>query len=209
MRCVPGLFAFAALTLICAAPAYSVQLLYQTMKISAPGVISGPGMDGPSEPTASAGTGYGTALYDNVAHTLKLDCTFSGLDPVNNTGVTASHIHSETLLPFQGTAGVATTTPTFAGFPAGVLAGEYHNTLDLTLASSWNPAYVTAKGGIAQAEAAFTASLAAGTAYWNIHSQKYGSGEIRGFMQLVPEPASCLLFCLGFVWFTSFARPRS
>jgi hypothetical protein len=42
---------------------------------------------------------------------------------------------------------VATTLPTFAGFPLGVTSGTYINTLDLTLASSYNPAFVTANGG--------------------------------------------------------------
>src|SRR5580765_4075244 len=75
-------------------------------------------MDGPSESPANAspGTGFGTVVYDNVLHTLALNCNFSGL-----TGTTtASHIHAATPTPFSGTAGVATTTPSFAGFPLGV-----------------------------------------------------------------------------------------
>src|SRR5204863_6081105 len=97
----------------------------------------------PSEPTTSLGIGSGTVNYDDVAHTLELQVTFSGL-----TGTTtASHIHGPTTIPFTGTAGVATTTPSFAGFPLGVTSGSFSNTLDLTLASSFNPSYVTANGG--------------------------------------------------------------
>src|SRR3954471_18070562 len=196
--------------LACAVPGYSVQFLYQTVRVPNPatGVVLGPGMDGPSEPTSSPGTGYGTALYDDVAHTLTLDANFSGL-VTTGSGTTASHIHAATALPFQGTAGVATTTPSFVGFPLGVTAGTFHSVLDLTQSSSWNPSYVSANGGTtATAEAAFTSALATGRSYWNIHSGTFPGGEIRGFMQLVPEPASCLLLVIGLVSFACGARKR-
>ena len=212
MRCIPRLFAFVFLALLCAAPAFSVQLLYETVRIPNPadGSVLGPGMDGPSEPQPSNGVGYGTALYDNVAHTLKLDCVFLNLS-TSGTGTSASHIHAATAqpLPFMGTAGVATTTPSFTGFPLGVTSGDFHNTLDLTLASSWNPSYVTANGGTtATAEAAFATALAGGRSYWNIHSNAFPGGEIRGFMRLVPEPASGALVVLGLLGLAGIARRR-
>ncbi len=149
-------------------------------------------LSGPAEspPNASPGIGYATADYDDVAHTLHLQVTFSDL--LGN--VTNAHIHAPTAVAGMGTAGVATTTPTFAGFPSGVTAGNYNNTLDLTLASSWNPAFITANGGTtAGAEAALAASLANGTAYLNIHSTLFPPGEIRGFFQPIPEPATLAL----------------
>lgn len=153
-------------------------------------------LDGPSEfpPNASPGTGFAQVNYDDVAHTLFVDVTFSGL--VGTT--TASHIHSATAVPGTGAAGVATTTPTFAGFPLGVTSSTYINTLDLTLASSWNPSYITASGGTtAGAEAALAAGLAAGEAYFNIHTTVVPGGEIRGFLEPVPEPSSVGLLALG------------
>ena len=153
-------------------------------------------LDGPSEfpVNASPGTGTGSVNYDDVAHSLQLQVSFSGL----LAGVTASHIHGPTTAPFSQNAGVATTTPTLAGFPSGVTSGSYANTLDLTLASSYNPSFVTASGGTtAGAEAALAAAMAAGKAYWNIHSSSFPGGEIRGF--LVPEPSSLALVGLGAV----------
>jgi hypothetical protein len=159
-------------------------------------------LTGPSEspPNASPGTGFADVQYNNSAHTLSLNISFSGL-----TGTTtASHIHAATASPGTGTAGVATTTPYFAGFPIGVTSGTYVNTLDLTQASSYNPAYVTANGGTtASAEAALAAALAADEAYLNIHTSTFGGGEIRGFLVLVPEPSSLVLLGLtaaGLAW---------
>jgi hypothetical protein len=153
-------------------------------------VLTGPGE---SPPNASPGTGFTNVDYDNVAHTLHVQVTFSGLQGTT----TASHIHSATAVPFTGTAGVATTTPTFAGFPLGVTSGTYDNTLDLTQTSSYNPAYQSANGGTpASAEAALIAGINAGEAYLNIHTSVVPGGEIRGFLVPVPEPASiALLAC--------------
>jgi hypothetical protein len=151
-------------------------------------------LDGPSEspPNASPGTGFATVTVNLALNTLRVEVNFSGL-----TGtVTASHIHAPTASPGTGIAGVATQTPTFSGFPSGVTSGSYDNTFDMTLASTWNPSYVTANGGTAAgAEAAFVQALANGTAYLNIHSSTFGGGEIRGF--LVPEPATFALLAMG------------
>src|SRR5450432_2313872 len=86
-------------------------------------------LDGPSESPANAspGTGFATVNFDDSANTLFVDLVFSGL--LGTT--TASHIHAATLVAGTGTAGVATTTPTFPGFPLGVTSGSYTVTLDL------------------------------------------------------------------------------
>jgi hypothetical protein len=153
-------------------------------------------LDGPSESPANAspGTGFAEVTFDDILNTMNVNVSFSGL--VGTT--TASHIHAATLTAGSGTAGVATTTPYFAGFPIGVTSGTYNNTLDMTQASSYNPAYVTANGGtIAGAEAALLAAMLADKAYYNIHSTVYGGGEIRGFLVLVPEPGVATLLVLG------------
>jgi hypothetical protein len=65
----------------------------------------------------------------------------------------------------------------------------YTNTLDLTLSSSYNPAFIMANGGTpGSAEVALLAGLAAGEAYLNIHTTNFPNGEIRGFLTPVPGP---------------------
>src|SRR5207237_4095828 len=80
--------------------------------------LTGPGE---SPPNASPGTGFADVFFDTAAHSLRVIVDFSGL--LGTT--TASHIHCCTVIPFSGTANVATTTPTFAGFPLGVTSGHY------------------------------------------------------------------------------------
>ena len=154
-------------------------------------------LDGPSESPAngSPGTGYATADYDNVAHTLSLNVSWSGL--VGAT--TISHIHAPTTVAFTGTASIATPTPTFPGFPVGVTSGTYRLTLDLTQTNSYNSPFFTGNGGNtpAGAETALMAAIAGGKAYWNIHTQSFPGGEIRGFLIPVPEPTSTVLFGVG------------
>ncbi len=138
-------------------------------------------------PNASAGTGTARVEYDSVTHILAVYVTFTGL--TGNT--TASHIHCCTTTAFTGTAGVATETPTFGGFPLGVTSGSYSNLYDLTLNASWNTPFITSNGGTAAgAEAAFAAGLATGKTYLNIHSSFAPGGEIRGFLTPAPEPAT-------------------
>jgi hypothetical protein len=91
----------------------------------------------------STGTGKATITIDLVANTMRVQADFSGL----LAGVTASHIHAATAVAGTGTAGVATSVPTFTGFPSGVTSGTYDHTFDMLLSSSYNPAYITANGG--------------------------------------------------------------
>ena len=158
-------------------------------------------LNGPSEApvNASLGTGFATVIFDSGLHTMSLSVNFSGL--LGNT--TVSHIHCCTAAPNAGTAGVATETPTFGGFPVGVTSGSYNNLFNLTFTSSFNPAFVTANGGtVAGAEAALLAGAFANRSYLNIHSSVFGGGEIRGFLvqaRSVPEPGSMALLALALV----------
>jgi CHRD domain len=159
-------------------------------------------------PIPTQGTGFATVTVDNIANTMAVDVTFSGL----TTGDTASHIHCCTTAPGFGNAGVATITPTFTGFPSGVTSGTYDHVFDLTSASSYNPAFVTAEGSLTAAEAALLAGLASDEAYLNIHTSMNPGGEIRGFLVTSPEPASLPLAVLtlgGLAFFWRAKRLRS
>jgi hypothetical protein len=150
------------------------------------------GLSGSKEapPNASPGTGLAYVTIDTVLNTLSVDVTFSGLV----AGNTASHIHCCTAAPFAGTASVATTTPTFTGFPTGATSGVYSHIFDLSLSSSYRSGFITDHGGTtASAEADLAAGLAQGRAYLNIHSTAFPGGEIRGFLVPVPEPSTFLL----------------
>lgn len=146
-------------------------------------------------PNASPGSGSAIVTVNDVLRTMRVQIEFQDL-----TGTTtASHVHCCTLNPFSGVVGVATQLPTFSGFPLGVTSGVYDATFDLTSASTFNPAFISANGGtVAGAELALLSGLASGRAYVNLHTTVYPPGEIRGFLR-VPEPASVLLIAGGLI----------
>jgi hypothetical protein len=144
-------------------------------------------------PTGSPGTGTATITFDLDAHTMRVEAIFQGL-----LGTTsAAHIHCCVTTP-GGNAGVATTTPSFVGFPLGVMGGSFDETYDTSENSTFNPAFITNNGGTAaDAEATLFAGLLAGRAYFNIHTSLFGGGEIRGFLQETPIPGALPLFATG------------
>jgi hypothetical protein len=116
---------------------------------------------------------------------MRVQASFSGL--VSPT--TVAHIHCCLASPFLTGVNemVATTLPTFPGFPSGVTSGTYDQTFDLTLATTYNLANPDLGGSVATAEQLFTTALLAGETYFNIHSSMFPNGEIRDFLA-VPGP---------------------
>jgi hypothetical protein len=146
--------------------------------------------------TGSSGTGNATVVLDTTLNTIQVNVTFSGL--LSTT--TASHIHCCLPSPFLTGVNVmvATTIPTFPGFPLGVTSGTYvSTTFNLLDSTTYNPAFITATGGtIAGAETALVTALLAGETYLNIHTNAFPGGEIRGFL-VTPLPAALPLFATG------------
>jgi hypothetical protein len=183
MLAAAALTAAASLT---ALPAAATIIQYTT-------VLTGP-QEAP--PNTSPATGAALVTVDDTAFTMRLEVGFNGL--LGDT--TAAHIHCCVAPP--GTAPVATPVPSFPGFPTGVKAGFYDQTFDMSQASSYNPAFLTANGGTPDsAFASLLDGLNSGEAYLNIHTNLYPAGEIRGFLLPVPEPESYAMFAaaLGLV----------
>lgn len=144
------------------------------------------------EASGATGSGFVTVDYDTLARTLQVTANWNGLSGTT----TVAHIHCCTVAPRTGTVGVAVTPGTLPGFPVGTQADSYISPLlDLTASSTFTGAFVTnfALGDLANAEAALIAGFDAGRAYFNVHTVAFPAGEIRGFLQEVPEPATLAL----------------
>src|ERR1044072_2980236 len=77
-------------------------------------------------PTGSPGIGSALVTLDTVTNLLTVNVSFAGL----GSPTIASHIHC--CAPPGTNALVATTVPTFPGFPLGVTTGTYLMTFDLS-----------------------------------------------------------------------------
>jgi hypothetical protein len=190
--------------------AVGVVLVCGAVKAEAAVLTFGALLSGPAEdpPNASPGTGQGTVLIDTVLNTMQVNATFEDLVAPS----TVAHIHCCTAVPFVGTAIPATIVPSFPGFPVGITSGSYSNIFNLTLASTFNPAFIAAQGGtVAAAMAALLSGLQEGSAYLNIHSTAFPNGEIRGFLSPVPIPGALSMFAsvLGIGGWLGWRKKRS
>jgi hypothetical protein len=140
-------------------------------------------------PTGSSGTGFATFILSG--NLLSINESFSGL----TAPASAAHIHC------CGPVGVNEIVAVpFTPFPNST-SGSFMATVDLTLAATYNAAFITQEGGtVGLAEAGLIAALNSGNTYANIHDVNFPAGEIRGqITQVTPEPSSLLLLGTGLI----------
>ena len=133
-------------------------------------------LNGAQEGTITPATGSATLILDDVANTLDMSLTYTGL----LTPLTNAHIHCCSLPPTP--AGVI--VPMVPPMTTGATSGAFNNVFNLT------PTQVT--------------QILSGLSYINLHTTGFPGGEIRG--QIVPEPGTLALIGLGLVGFAAGRR---
>jgi CHRD domain/PEP-CTERM motif len=118
---------------------------------------------------ASTGIGSATVTVDDIADTVSVTMSFSGL-----TGGNASAAHIHCCVPTDANGPVVIP---FTGFPSAT-SGTYNN-----LFTGISVPIIT--------------GIEAGQAYINIHNTVFPGGEIRGDILPAPEPTSLALMGLG------------
>jgi hypothetical protein len=150
-------------------------------------------------PVATPASGMAMFTLSGMS-TLSVNVMFANL----SSGTLFAHIHAPA--PLGANAPVAVP---FAGFPVGVTSGTYNATLNLDLASSYEPAFLTANGGsTAAARTALLNAMNGGLAYVNVHTANFPGGEIRGQVGVVPEPSTYALLGTGVAGLGLVARRR-
>jgi hypothetical protein len=145
-------------------------------------------------PNLSLGTGTSTVTLDLDLITMRVQVDFSSLSGT----VTAATIHGPTPTAGSGAAAPMSPALTLSGFPAGVSAGIYDFTFDLTVATGYDPAFIVSSGGtVSDALNALIASFEDGKSYINIRTTAFPTGEVRGFFVETPEPATVSLLAIG------------
>lgn len=190
--------------LLCAA-LVAVGLLGQVRTVDAAVITWSAVLDGGQEvpPNGSLATGLGTVTFDDVTSVLTLEVEWQAL---TGLGIQA-HIHC--CAPATGSAPIA--VDLWLSADQQPATGSFTRDFDLDTANPFRASFLSANGGtVTSAFAALVAAMDTGFAYYNIHTEIFPGGEIRGNLApaQAPEPATALLLCLasGAAAFRRFRR---
>src|SRR4051794_1138799 len=158
-------------------------------------------------PTTTTGApraaSFGTATFvlNDAMTSMTMSATVFNLDFTTtqtadvNDNLVAAHIHASP---------TATTVnaPVVWGFFGQPLNDTNPNDVVVTPFTTGVGGTITGKWDAAEGNnTTLTAQLPnilSGNSYINFHTTQFGGGETRGFLQVVPEPSTNLLICLGF-----------
>lgn len=152
-------------------------------------------------PTDSVGWAYGDLHYRPATLDLWVHVfTWGDL----SSPVVAGHLHCCHPLTAE--------TPVALHFPgiAAATSGSFEYTWDLTLASTFDPAFLASYGGSVEDARNAIARNVAGGSYVDLHTADHPGGEVGGRLhRWIPEPGTFLSAWLGLVVLAARTRPRA
>ncbi|MFQ3595037.1 MAG: CHRD domain-containing protein [Sphingomonadaceae bacterium] len=159
-------------------------------------------LDGLQEvpPVVTSATGTGVAQI--VGDWLYVHITYQDL----TSPLTIAHIHC--CAPSGVNVGIAVDLDMIP-LPQ-TLSGSFSRQFDLNAASTYRAAFLNNFGGgtVAGARMALLDAFKNELAYFNLHTQQFPPGEIRGQIMPIPEPGTWVLLIAGFGLVGSAARRR-
>ena len=190
-----SLLVAALLTLASVLPAAAAPILLQATLTGSQEVV-----DPPLAPVFTFAFGTASFVLNDAQTQLSFTATISGIDvtgtqsPDSGDNLVAAHIHASA--PPGANAGVRWGffgTPDNDNNPDQLVVTPFAMGLGGTFSSIWD----ASEGNGGTTLALQLPAILAGLSYINFHTVEYPGGEIRGQIQLVPEPTSLLLFGTG------------
>lgn len=171
-------------------------------------ILTNAGEPGGVTPTSSMGgprpASFGTAIFElnDAQDAMTMWATihnidFGGQTPDEaNDNLTAAHIHGSAADPPPATRPVVwgfLGAPDNDNNPDNLVVTPFVNKAGAIVTSTWN----AAEGNSGTTLAAQLDNILNGRTYLNIHTSQFGGGEIRGTLEVIPEPATSVLLAFS------------